>query len=66
MRWRGTSAVFVAFVALVHIEVDADILAALYRMPGLHRRKKPPLAERLEKDLVEPRVGGRLDELDID
>lgn len=46
--------------------MHADILLAFDRMPGLHRRKKPPFTERFEQDLVEPRVGGRLDEFDID
>lgn len=54
------------FTGLAHIEMHADVLSAFDRMPSLHRRKESPFTERFEQDLIEARIGGWLDEFDID
>ena len=54
------------FFGLAHIEMYADVLSAFDWMPSLHRRKESPFTERFEQDLIEARIGGWLDEFDID
>ena len=54
------------FFGLAHIEMYADVLSAFDWMPSLHRRKESPFTERFQQDLIEARIGGWLDEFDID
>lgn len=46
--------------------MHTDVLSAFNRMSRLHRWKESPFTQRFEQDLIEARVGGRLDEFDID
>lgn len=52
--------------ASIHIEMHANVLLAVDWMAILQCREEAPLMKCFEKNLIEPWVGCRLDEFDVD
>ena len=51
---------------LAHVKVHANVLLGFNRVSVLYRRKETPVSQGLNKNLIQTRIPGGLDEFDSD